>query len=77
MPTLTRATVSLTPGIEDAFRQRMGKAYGDRIPEISQVPLGLLMRFLVLIESGIPEEKAKRGLRGLSRGEHRKEFLTE
>jgi hypothetical protein len=78
MPTLTRAIVGIPPGIEDAFRQRMEKEYGDRIPEVSHAPLGLLMRFLVLIESGIPEEKARRGLRGLSRGEHRKEaFLTE
>jgi hypothetical protein len=76
MPTLSRGIVSLTPGIETAFRQRMGDVYGEIIPiDFSQVPLGLLMRFAVLIETGIPVDIAKRGLRGLSRGTYRKEDI--
>lgn len=75
MPTLNRAIVSIPPGIETAFRQRMGKLYGEQIPEITQAPLGLLMRFVILIETGIPVEDAKRGLTNLSRGNTRKEDI--
>lgn len=75
MSTLSRGTVSISPSIERAFRQRMGKDYGGIFPGISQAPLGLLMRFAVLIQAGIPVEEAIRGLSPLPRGVNRHDHI--
>lgn len=75
MATLSRAIVSIPPGVETAFREKMGREYGDKIPGIADTPLGLLMRFSVLIATGVKPEDAKRALRNLSRGNTRSENI--
>lgn len=69
MPTLNRAIVSIPPGIEAAYRRKLVSDFPD-IPDLAKAPFGLLMRFAILIQIGIPEEIAKQGLKGLSRGRH-------
>ena len=65
---MTRGFVTIPRDIEAALRTQVTEDYGPRIPDISEVPIAQLMRFVVLIAAGIPEEKAKRGLYKLSRG---------
>lgn len=75
MPTLTRTMVNLPAGIEQAFRTQIVNQYGDKIPEIRDAPTGHLIRFVVLIQMGCTPEQAKRGLRGLSRGNTRSDLI--
>jgi hypothetical protein len=71
-PIMTRANVTIPAAIETAFRKRMGTNYGSHIPNVNDVPIGLLIRFAVLIETGIDPAIAERGLRNLSRGTYKK-----
>lgn len=75
MPTLVRGNVSISPAIEQAFRQRMGERFPQYGEEIAQAPIGLLFRFAVLIMAGIPAEEAKRGLRTLPKGRNPRDHL--
>lgn len=76
MPNLVTGTVRISPETEQAFRQRMGKDYGEIIPDISQAPLALLIRFLVLISIDIPANEAKRVLKSLPRGVNKRDHIT-
>lgn len=74
---LIRGTVGITPGIEQAFRERMKADYDGEIPGISESPLALLMRFAILRAAGVDIDTAKRGLKNLPRGvTYREDILT-
>lgn len=63
--TLERGTVSLPTDLSAALRSRLRETHG---PEISSMPLGMLLRYLAALAAGIPDAQARRYTRGLPRG---------
>ena len=60
-----RSQVVVPPELRDAFRDKVRRTYGD---DTAQAPLSMLIRYVIALFAGIPQDQAIRYLRNLPRG---------